>query len=184
MPLIIGLIGLIAAILFWVLRVHGSVKRLQDVDRDTKGLQRRARSAFGDIVGTPLERVRDPRLAATILMIQLVRTGSPLTASEKTRILEFMETPLEIARISASFEWAWTYTQARLPFARVADPLVPLLRQTLTSAERTELIEMLNQVAGAHSAPSQLQRTGIAHLRRKLLAGAVHTIDGRRHRSA
>ena len=184
MPLILGLIGIVAAILFWVLRVHGTVKRLQDVDRDTKGLQRRARSAFEDIVGTPLERVRDPRLAATILMIQLVRTGSPLTASEKTRILEFMERPLEIARISASFEWAWTYTQARLPFARVADPLVPLLRRTLTSDERAELIAMLIQVAGAHSAPSQLQRAGISRLRRKLLSGEMQTLDDRRNRSA
>ena len=184
MPLILGLIGIVVAILFWILRVHGTVKGLQDVDRDTKGLQRRARTAFEDIVGTPLERVRDPRLAATILMIQLVRTGSPLTESEKTRIFKFMETPLEIARLSASFEWAWTYTQARLPFARVADPLVPLLRRTLTGAERAELIEMLTRVAGAHSAPSQLQREGIARLRRKLQAGEVHTFEDQRNRSA
>ncbi|SDN18945.1 hypothetical protein SAMN05216360_106210 [Methylobacterium phyllostachyos] len=184
MPLIIVLIGITVAILFWILRVRGTVKTLRDVDRDIRGPQRRVGSAFEDIAGTPLERVRDPRLAATILMIQLVRTGSPLTASEKTQILEFMETPLEIARISASFEWAWTYTQARLPFARVADPLVPLLRRTLTPAERTELIAMLNQVAGAHSAPSQLQREGISHLRRKLMAGEVYRLNDRQNRSA
>lgn len=184
MPLLLGLVGIIAAILFWVLRVHGTVKGLQAVDRDTKGLQRRAVSTFENIVGTPLQRVRDPRLAATILMIQLVRTGSPLTASEKTRILEFMETPLEIERISATFERAWGYTQARLPFSQVSDQVIPLLRETLTRAERTQLIEMLTQVAGAHSAPSELQREGIARLRRRLLSDQVQIRDTRRNRSA
>ncbi|MCJ2089211.1 TerB family tellurite resistance protein [Methylobacterium sp. E-005] len=182
MPLILGLIGIFTAILFWVLRVHGTVKGLQVVDRDTKGLQRRAVSTFEDIVGTPLQRVRDPRLAATILMIQIVRTGSPLTASEKTRILEFMETPLQIERISATFERAWGYTQARRPFSQVSEQLVPLLRESLTPAERGDLIAMLTQVAGAHSAPSELQREGIARLRRRLLAGEARNL--RRDRSA
>ncbi|MCJ2073687.1 TerB family tellurite resistance protein [Methylobacterium sp. J-030] len=184
MPLLLGLVGVLAAILFWVLRVHGTVKGLQAVDRDTKGLQRRAVSTFEDIVGTPLQRVRDPRLAVTILMIQIVRTGSPLTASEKTWILEFMETPLKIERISATFERAWGYTQARLPFSLVSDQLTPLCRETLTLAERTELIAMLTQVAGAHSAPSALQRAGIARLRRKLLAGETRALDTRRDGSA
>ena len=184
MPLLLGLVGIIAAILFWVLRVHGTVQGLKAVDRDTKGLQRRAVSTFEDIVGTPLQRVRDPRLAATILMIQLVRTGSPLTASEKTRILEFMETPLEIERISATFERAWSYTQARLPFSRVSDQVVPLLRETLTPPERAQLIEMLTEVAGAHSAPSALQREGIARLRRKLVTDQVRMLDARRDKSA
>lgn len=184
MPILLGLIGIVAAGLFWVLRAHGTVKGLQAVDRDTKGLQRRALSTFEDIVGTPLQRVRDPRLAATILMIQLVRTGSPLTASEKTRILEFMERPLAVERISATFERAWGYTQARLPFSQVADPLLPLLREALTPAERSELIAMLIQVAGAHSAPSELQREGIRRLERRLLAGKVHALEARRRGSA
>ena len=171
MPILLGLIGIIVAGLFWILRTHGAVKGLQEVNRDTKGLQRRAVSTLQNLVGTPLQRVRDPRLAAVILMIQLVRTGSPLTASEKTRILEYMERPLEVDRISATFERAWGYTQARLPFSQVADALAPLLRDALTVAERGELIAMLTQVASAHSPPSELQREGIARLKRRLLVG-------------
>lgn len=171
MPILLGLIGIIVAGLFWILRTHGTVKGLQEVNRDTKGLQRRAVSTFESLVGTPLQRVRDPRLAAVILMIQLVRTGSPLTASEKSQILDYMEKPLEVDRISATFERAWGYTQARLPFSQVADALAPLLRDALTPAERGELIVMLTQVAGAHSPPSELQREGIARLKRRLLAG-------------
>ena len=184
MPILLGLIGLIVAGLFWILRTHGTVKGLQEVNRDTKGLQRRAVSTFENLVGTPLQRVRDPRLAAIILMIQLVRTGRPLTASEKTRILEYMETPLEVERISATFERAWGYTQARLPFSHVADALAPLLRDALTPAEREQLIAMLTQVAGAHSPPSELQREGIARLKRRLLAGAGAALDPQRGESA
>ncbi|MGH1589135.1 TerB family tellurite resistance protein [Methylobacterium phyllosphaerae] len=180
MPILLGLIAMFIGGLFWVLRVHGTVRGLQAVDRDTKGLQRRALSTFEGLVGTPLERVRDPRLAAVILMIQIVRTGSPLTASEKTRILEYMETPLEVDRISATFERAWGYMQARLPFSRVADALVPLLRDALTLPERTALIAMLSQVAGAHSPPSELQREGIARLKRRLLAGEGQGLERRR----
>ena len=67
MPILLGLIGLIVAGLFWILRTHGTVKGLQEVNRDTKGLQRRAVSTFENLVGTPLQRVRDPRLAAIII---------------------------------------------------------------------------------------------------------------------
>ncbi|GGF84731.1 hypothetical protein GCM10007301_50890 [Azorhizobium oxalatiphilum] len=171
MPILLGLIGLLMAGLFWILYTHRTVKGLQELDRDTKGAQRRAVSALRNIVGTPLERVRDPRLAAVILMLQLVRTGSPVTASEKTKILEFMEAPLAFEQISTAFEQAWGYTQQRFPFSQVADPLIPLLRQKLTVEERAELITMLTQVASAHSALSELQREGIARLKNRLMAG-------------
>ncbi|MCJ2093544.1 TerB family tellurite resistance protein [Methylobacterium sp. J-072] len=168
MPILIAVVGILAAIIFWILRAHCTVQHLNDVDHDTMGLQRQAKSVLEDVFGTSLERVRDVRLAAVILMIQLVRTGSPVTASEKTRILDFMETPLGIATMSAMFERAWRYTQARLPFAQVADPLIPLLRGHLTVAERTELIDMLTKVAAAHSEPSALQREAIGRLKRRL----------------
>ena len=180
MPVLLAVAGLVVAILFWVLRAHGTVKGLQEVDRDTKGLQRRAKFALQGIIGTPLQRVRDPQLAATILMIQIVRTGSPVAASEKTQILEFMESPLEVREISAMFERAWAYTEARRPFSLVADPLISLLREALTLNERTEFVAMLTKVAGAHSTPSELQREGIVRLKRRLTAAAPSLAVGRR----
>lgn len=169
MPAILLAVAVLTGILFWILRAHGAAKQLQEVNRDTKGLQRRARSVLEDIVGTPLKRVRDPRLAAAILMIQLVRTGSPVTAAEKTQILELLEEPLHVDNVSAMFEKAWGYTQARRPFSLVADELLPLLRDSLDEAERLQLVSMLNKVAGAHSAASELQREAVARLKRRLV---------------
>lgn len=171
MPALILIAAVISGVLFWLLRAHYTVKQLKEVDQDTKGLQRRARSVFESIVGTPLQRVNDVRLAAVILMIQIVRTGSPVTASEKTRILELMENPLEIPSISATFERAWRYTQERRPFSLVADPLLPLFREKLTEAERMQLVDMLTKVASAYSAPSELQREALVRLKRRLAGG-------------
>lgn len=171
MPVLIIAITVLVGVLFWILRVHGTVKQIQEVDRDTKGLQRRAKFALQGLIGTPLERVSDVRLAAVILMIQIVRTGSPVTASEKTRILERMENPLAIPSISATFERAWRYTEERRPFSLVADPLLPLFREALTEDERMQFIDMLTQVASAHSAPSELQREALARLKRRLAGG-------------
>lgn len=171
MPALLLAAAVLGGALFWVLRAHGTVRQLREVDRDTKGLQRRAKSVLEDIIGTPLGRVRDVRLAATILMIQLVRTGSPVTAAEKTQILELMEDPLQVENVSAMFERAWDYTQARRPFSLVADELLPLLREALTDAERQQFVTMLTQVAAAHSSPSDLQREAVARLKRRLLSG-------------
>ncbi|GJD94397.1 TerB family tellurite resistance protein [Methylobacterium iners] len=169
---IIALLGIIGGIVFWIIRAHSAAQALGEVNRDTKGLQRRAKSALQDIIGTPLRGVRDVRLAAVILMIQLVRTGSPVTAAEKTQILEFMEDPLEVEAISTMFERAWGYTEPRRPFSLVADELLPLLRDQLTEPERLQFVEMLSKVASAHSAPSELQREAIVRLRRRLLAAS------------
>lgn len=172
MPIILVAVAVLGAILFWVLRAHGTVKQLQNIDSDTKGLQRRVKGALQDLVGSPLSRVRDVRLAATILMIQIVRTGSPVAAAEKTKILELMEDPLAIENLSASFERAWGYTQARRPFSLVMDELLPLLRDRLSEAEQLQLVDMLTRVAGAHSAPSELQREALVRLRRRLTGKA------------
>lgn len=172
MAFLLAVAAIIAGILFWVLRAHGTVKQIREIDHDTKGFQRRARSTIEGIIGTPLQQVRDPRLAAVILMIQLVRTGSPVTASEKNRILTLMKDSLGVEDVEGTFERAWSYTEPRRPFSLAADPLLPLLREALTEAERRDLVDMLGSVAGAHSAPSELQREGIVRLKRRLIAEA------------
>ncbi|MBX9934089.1 MAG: TerB family tellurite resistance protein [Methylobacterium sp.] len=179
MVIILGVLGMVAAVLFFVIRAHGTVQSLREVDRDTKGLQARAKSTLQDIIGTPLRRVRDVRLAAVILMIQLVRTGSPITAAEKASILSFMEDPLEIEQVTAFYDRAWGYTEHRRPFSLVADELLPLLREKLTEPERLHLVEMLSAVASAHSPASDLQGEALVRLKRRLIS-SVTTLKANR----
>ena len=168
MPVLIGLAGLAIAVLFWVLRAHSTVKAVKELDSDTKGLQRRVKHGLERLIGSKLERVRDPRLGAVILMIQLVRTGSPVTAQEKTQILELMENPLAISDISAMFARAWDYTTPRLFFSSVSDELLPMLREKLDQGERLQLISMLTKVANACNGASDLQIEAIARLKKRL----------------
>lgn len=159
MPLLIVLL-LICGVLYWMWHSKNGVRRrTSGPDGD--------RAAFS-LFGSRLERVADPRLAATILMLQLVRTGSPITAAEKTAVMELMESPLGIANIEAIFVRAWSYTDGGRIFSPVADDLVPMLRRKLTLQERLDLVEMLRKVAGAYGEASELQIEAITRLKRRL----------------
>jgi uncharacterized tellurite resistance protein B-like protein len=169
MPVLLGLLAIIGAIIFWLYRIHHAVETAQDLNDKTRGLQRHARNAALSIFGTPLQRVNDPRLAAVILMLQLVRTGAPVTASEKTQIMEVMEQDLQITKIEAVFVRAWSYTEQNRAFSPVADELVPLLRNRLTEDERRDLLAMLTKVANAYGEATELQTEAINRLKRRLL---------------
>ncbi len=159
MPLLTVLL-LICGVLYWIWHSKNGVqRRTSGPDGD--------RAAF-NLFGNRLERVADPRLAATILMLQLVRTGAPITAAEKTTIMELMEDPLGIANIEAIFVRAWSYTDGGRVFTPIADDLVPMLRRKLTQQERLDLVEMLRKVAGAYGEPSDLQLEAINRLKRRL----------------
>jgi len=82
--------------------------------------------ALLDIVGTPLQRVCDVRLAAVILMIQLVRTGAPLTAAEKQVIFALLDDRLRIEDRQVMFERTWPLTEQSRAIRPVADALRPL----------------------------------------------------------
>ncbi|GJE16802.1 tellurite resistance TerB family protein [Methylobacterium marchantiae] len=163
---IVALLLLAAGILVWII----SGKRGSDTNVDE--MVRRARSPLAKLIGIPIERVRDVRLAAVTLMLQVARTGSPVTAAEKSRILEFMRDPLEVEAISAMYEVAWSYTQARRPFPLLAGELLPLLRETLTPDERLQLVDMLIAVASAHSEMGELQHKAITQFREDLMAAS------------
>lgn len=168
MPILLGLLGLLLGVMIWIWRAHYTVKAVQELEQDTRGVRRQARVGFEDLLGSRLGRVRDARLAATILMIQLVRTGAPVTASEKTKILELLENPLDVENPAAMFERAWGYTEDRGLFSRIAAELLAFLRRQLSPEERLQLIDMLTQVANAYGEAGDLQIEGIARLKRRL----------------
>ena len=168
MHILIALLGILVAVGFFVIRAHYAYGVAKEINRDTKGLQRRAKQSFQNLVGTKLARVRDPQLAAAILLIQLVRTGSPVTAQEKTAILDCFHDPLGIDNPQTMFERAWDYTENRAFFSMVADELLPLLRERLDAAEKQQLIDMLYTVANSYNNIGELQQSSISRLKKRL----------------
>ncbi|GLS17094.1 hypothetical protein GCM10007874_01090 [Labrys miyagiensis] len=116
----------------------------------------------------PLHQLQDVRLAAVVLMIQLVRTGAPLTAAERNVIYDLMADPLKIEDRQALFEAAWQLTDRGRVFSPVADDLTPLLVSRLTMDERLQFIDMLTRVANAYGEASDLQQEAIVRLKRRL----------------
>jgi uncharacterized tellurite resistance protein B-like protein len=168
MHILIAVAGIIAAVIFFLVRANYAVRAAKELNQDTKGLQRRAHQSFQQIFGTRLSRIRDPQLAATILMIQLVRTGSPVTAQEKTAILDNLADPLGVTSPQAMFERAWGYTENRKFFSLVGDELLPLLRESLTHEEKKQFVEMLEKTANAYSEASDLQQSSISRFKKRL----------------
>ncbi|MFC3220771.1 TerB family tellurite resistance protein [Tianweitania populi] len=168
MHLLIAFLGIIAAIIFFVIRAHTVYGAAKEINQDTKGLQRRAKQKFQDFRGTKLSRIRDPQLAAAILLIQLIRTEAPVTAQEKTAILDCLRDPLLAADPQALFEQAWTYTENRAFFSMVSDELLPVLKISLNDAEKHELVAMLTKVAGAYNGIGELQQSSISRLKKTL----------------
>jgi uncharacterized tellurite resistance protein B-like protein len=170
MPFLIAVIGTAGFILIWMLRAHSTIRAVRELDQDTRGLRRKASSGIRGFIGSPHSRIRDPRLAAVVLMIQLVRTGTPMTADEKMKIIELMRDPLQIEDPDAMFKKAWQYTQNRVFFSPMAEEMVPMLRARLTKAERLQLIDMLQQTASAYGEASELQTGMISRLKRQMIA--------------
>jgi uncharacterized tellurite resistance protein B-like protein len=170
MVVVIGALAMLGAIAFWILRARNAVSAVRELDHDTRGMRRRIRHAIQDFRAGSLRRINDPRLAATILMIQIVRAEGHMTADEKTRILSLMETKLGLSPPQPIFEKAWAATQANRPFSLFCDDLLPLLRDRLTPEERDDLIDMLHGVSGADTPATELQGEAVTRLRKRLRA--------------
>lgn len=168
MVVVIGVLAVVGGLIVWLLRAQGAARAVRDLDRDTQGIRRRIRHAVQDFRAHPLRRIDDPRLAATILMIQLVRAEGHMSADEKVRILAMMERRLGLSPPEPMFETAWTHTEASRPFSIYADDLLPLLRDSLYLQERYDLVEMLGHVAHADGPPSELQEEAVTRLRKRM----------------
>ena len=167
--------------LYWLLRPNKKVKPAQmRADGSIAGPQSSTKhdgaADTSVLARRPLHQLQDVRLAAVILMIQLVRTGAPLTAAEKSVIFDLMADPLKVEDRLAMFELAWQMTDRGRVFSPVADDLTPLLIDRLTVNERLEFIGMLTKVANAYGEASDLQREAIVRLKRRLTAEQISNL--------
>ncbi|QEN89785.1 TerB family tellurite resistance protein [Labrys sp. KNU-23] len=174
--ILIGAFVAAAIGLFWLLRGRArkpaAARRLEAVpkvvpiplDRGADAVRPQA------LERTSLKPIDDPRLAAVILMIQLVRTNGLLTRAERDTILNLMADPLGIGDRERVYEQALQLTDRGRVFTPVAEELVPLFRARLSLPERQQLIDMLGEVANAYGEASDLQREAIVRLKRRLLA--------------
>jgi uncharacterized tellurite resistance protein B-like protein len=179
MPALIVAAALIIGVLYWVVRMYRVPLGADGSTHGIEGLRSRTGLRLVEPDLWRLTQIDDARFAAAILMLQIVRTGSPVTCAERARILRFLADPLHVADPVAMLDMAMDYAGARRPFHLTAEAVLPLLRRRLTGEERGALVAMLNAVAGAYSPPSDLQRAAIARFREGLCADPLRRLAGR-----
>ena len=168
MHLVIAVLAIAAAIVFFLVRMQHAYRAARTLNRDSKPFRHKIGNSLRALTGTRLSRIRDPQLSAAILAVQLIRSEAPVTAQEKQVILAHLENPLGVANPQALFEQAWHLTESGAFFSIVADQLAPLLDDLLDAKERSQLISMLEAVANAHGNMSDLQKSSVSRLKKRL----------------
>ncbi|MBA8881551.1 TerB family tellurite resistance protein [Phyllobacterium myrsinacearum] len=169
MHIIVAILSGIASLFYLIFRLQSAARSVRELDKDTHHLRNKGKRVFEGFIGSRHGRIRDPRLAATVLMIQLVRTGAPLTNDERLKIIALVRGPMQINDPDRMFRKAWRYTTRRGSFPSIARDMMPMLRARLSVDERFQLIGMLRQAAAAYSEESELQAEMIAGLQRQLM---------------
>jgi hypothetical protein len=167
MPVLVLLVSTLAFwLIYWFVRMDGLEHVAGIFDRRRREAQRlRAREAERI---APLRAVNDPRDAATIMMLLIVRIGGDPSREQ----IAFIE-----RTVSAVFgfdgELGAHMTQARFiagradSFEQAAGLFGDLFTKRLTGDERRELIEMVEDVARIEG-PSEAQTAAIEVLKRRV----------------
>ena len=171
MPVILGLLGLISAIAFFIWRM-----------KDAADASREIISTADDVRGKvhywwfrrnynkhPLQLIDDPREAAVAWMVALAQDDGVVSEAELAEIRTQMvatlgiETPVEML---ARARWA-VRDLRNLDFC--ASKLMPLLRRKLGRHERSQLLDMLEAVANADGPADDAHAAALARWRAELM---------------
>jgi len=171
MHFIIAILGVIAGAAFWIYRIKLGADAGREVYDDVKGAVRRgqwSRKADARLI----ETLKDPREAAAILMVQIASYDGEVTAAQKARIENLMLVNFH----SDPDEAQGLYSFGRMAVGQINDAANSLrhilrpIQSSLTPAEMTDLVQMLETVSEVEGEPNDRQRQLIAAVRRVLLA--------------
>jgi uncharacterized tellurite resistance protein B-like protein len=166
---IVGIMGIIAVILYRMSRAAAATKEIIESARDV-GLMARRWGWRKKFAKDPLEFVTDPREAAVAMMAALAQADGALTARERAVIVEHTQkmTGSDAATASEFLAHArWVVRDVR-DVNRCFSRLAPILQKACTPEQITDVLAMLEAVANADGEPSTSERSAIIHLRQKL----------------
>ncbi|MGI9406687.1 MAG: TerB family tellurite resistance protein [Hyphomicrobiaceae bacterium] len=168
MHILAGLLSALAVIGVIVYRLYMiSQSRMgQDLADAAGGVQKHLRRrSWQKKLGDPLRDIDDARVAATAMMVALAQSDSPLSEREEGVISALMKTNFETddkltGELLAHARWlVRDVTEPENCFRKVK----PVILASCGEKERAELIEMMNAVAAAGSAPED-QKAVVARL--------------------
>lgn len=168
MPIIGAVIGAImTGLLYWFMW-GGGMEYVDGAMRDRK--DRKRRLAKRQEIGTPpLKALKDPREAATALLIQAALARGIMTPEQRDKIRDQMKTVLNYGpELEDRLQFCeFAAGQAQTPEMAIED-VVDLLRKSLDEPEREDLRRMLDRVVALHGGPTERQENFVARAMRRI----------------
>jgi hypothetical protein len=169
MHIIVGLVLLLGALYLAFARLNqtrGAGDRFgRGVGRNQDVLMRRA--GRGNADGAAISAIEDPLTGAAVMMAAVANSREPLDAAAATVIKD------ELREVTGSdprdaFEFAaWAIQYVPDP-DNVSMRLTRMWNNTLTTAERQQLVDMVTRVACMKGDPTAIQADAIAKLKTRL----------------
>lgn len=173
MHIVAGLVAVISAIAFFIIRagmVASAGRELGDVATTALGAARRARFRR-KATRSPLTQLEDPREGVVALMVAIAKTEGDITEKQMAIMSKIVTERLEFEdphEIIAHARWLTTdVTEPGLVVQRVSKYLV----SACTPEQKSDIMEILNEVANITAAATPLQIQAIQKL--------GHKFDGR-----
>jgi uncharacterized tellurite resistance protein B-like protein len=163
---IIGaVLGVAALVLFRMQQAASAARDIADAADEARGLFRRWGWRRKQL-RCPLDSIDDAREAAAAMMVAAAQSDGSITEREQTAITaeigrRFGATELQAVELFARARWL---VQDRTDASEVFRRLTPLITRTCGPTERSDLIEMLQTVAGADGRSDEVLARDISRL--------------------
>jgi uncharacterized tellurite resistance protein B-like protein len=167
---IIGaVLGVAALVLFRMQQAAGAARDIADAADEARGLFRRWGWRRRQLK-SPLDAIDDAREAAAAMMVAAAQSDGSLTERERAAIAaemsrHFGATQRQAEELLARARWL---VQDRTDAGEVFRRLTPLVVRTCGPTERSDLIAMLEAVAGAEGRSDDVLAQDIARLAHNL----------------
>ena len=168
-----AVLGVLLFVLFRMQQAANAARDIADVADDARGLFRR----WGwrrKLAKNPLDTIDDAREAAAAMMVAVAQSDGSITERERGAIKaeivrRFGATQPQAEELFARARWA---VQDRNDAAEVFRRLMPLVQRTCGPTERSDLIEMLGNVAAADGSSDAVIAQDTARLAHSLRSSA------------
>ena len=166
MPIVVLLVStLLFWAIYWFIRM-GGLDHFREQSARRKDEARRAQARESERTA-PLRAIDDPRDAATVLMLLITRGGDP-TAAQITTIEETMRAVFGFDHdVKERLTHARFIASSADGFAQAAGLFADLFKKQLTIEERSELVEIVEEIARIDG-PTATQTAAIADLERRV----------------
>lgn len=174
MSILLGILGAMGALGLLLWRLHmaaEAAKGIAETASDARGLFRRWRWQRKFAADT-LDLVKDPREAVAAMMVAAAQYDGAMTERERAAILTALTgvlgaTPGQAEELLAHARWL---TKDSHDLDRCLIKLTPLLRQSCSPEQLSEVVAMVTRVADADGRPGEAIRSSLQRLQRDLTA--------------